>query len=112
MKIMDVTEFYSERGGVRGHLDLKGQVLRQAGHDHVIVAPGPTDAEYDLPGARDLQRTHGSAKAIRIAGLTMPYYPHYQLLLGIDRVRRIVERQKPDVLEVNPSYLAPLPLPR
>ncbi len=112
MKIMDVTEFYSERGGVRGHLDLKGQILRQAGHDHVIVAPGPTDAEYDLPSARDLQRTHGSAKAIRIAGPTLPYDPNYQLLWRIDRVRRIVEREKPDVLEINSPYLAPLALPR
>jgi alpha-1,6-mannosyltransferase len=112
MKIMDVTEFYSERGGVRGHLDLKGQILRQAGHDHVIVAPGPTDAVDHLPGARDLQRLRGSAKAIRIAGPTLPYDSNYQLLWRIDRVRQVVEREKPDVLEINSPYLAPLALRR
>jgi alpha-1,6-mannosyltransferase len=110
MKIMDVTEFYSERGGVRGHLDLKGQILRQAGHDHVIVAPGPTDAAYDLPGARDLQRPHGSAKAIRIAGPTLPYDDNYQLLWRLDRVRRVIAEEKPDVLEINSPYLAPFAL--
>src|SRR5678809_1462989 len=42
VKILDVTEFYSERGGgVRSHLSLKGHVLCQWGHDHLVVAPGP-----------------------------------------------------------------------
>jgi alpha-1,6-mannosyltransferase len=112
MKIVDVTEFYSERGGVRGHLDLKGQILRQAGHHHLIVAPGPVDGIEDLPGgARDLQgdpmRT-GSARVVRLGGPTLPYDPNYQLLWRIDRVRRIVERERPDVLEINSPYLAPL----
>src|ERR1700745_2658634 len=51
MKILDVTEFYSERGGgVRSHLALKGHVLCQLGHEHVVVAPGSHDDETLLVG--------------------------------------------------------------
>ena len=46
MKVLDVTEFYSERGGgVRSHLTLKSHVLCQLGHEHVVVAPGAHDSE-------------------------------------------------------------------
>ncbi|RYG86960.1 glycosyltransferase [bacterium] len=56
MKIVDVTEFYSERGGgVRSHLSLKGHVLCQLGHEHLTIAPGPRDAESFL------ESTAGSA---------------------------------------------------
>src|SRR6266567_997518 len=112
MRIMDITEFYSERGGVRGHLDLKGQILRQVGHHHLIVAAGPTDAVEHLPaGAHHLRaaagRTLGTARAFRVAGPTLPYDSNYHLLWRIDKVRRIVLREKPDVLEINSPYLAP-----
>jgi alpha-1,6-mannosyltransferase len=40
----------------------------------------------------------------------LPYDSNYHLLWRIDRVRRIVEREKPDVLEINSPYLAPLAL--
>jgi alpha-1,6-mannosyltransferase len=115
MKIMDVTEFYSERGGVRGHLDLKGQILRQAGHHHLIVAPGPVDGIEDLPLAQDLHLQSdptraGSARVLRLGGPTLPYDSNYHLLWRIDRVRRIALREKPDVLEINSPYLAPLVL--
>ena len=116
MKIVDVTEFYSERGGVRGHLDLKGQILRQAGHHHVIVAPGPENRTHELAGARESHcppnAETGSARVIRLAGPTLPYDSNYHLLWRVGRVRRIVEREKPDVLEINSPYLAPFVLRR
>src|SRR5712691_10296133 len=117
MRIMDITEFYSERGGVRGHLDLKGQILRQLGHHHVIVAAGATDAvEHLCGGAHHLQpprcRAPGTARVIRVAGPALPYDSNYHLLWRIDKVRRIVVREKPDVLEINSPYLAPLSIGR
>ena len=49
MKVLDVTEFYSQRGGGgRSHLTLKGHILCQRGHDHVVVAPGPTNETTPL----------------------------------------------------------------
>ena len=42
VKIVDITEFYSERGGgIRSHLTSRGHFLCQLGHDHTVIAPGP-----------------------------------------------------------------------
>jgi alpha-1,6-mannosyltransferase len=40
----------------------------------------------------------------------LPYDANYQLLWRLGRVRRIALREKPDVLEINSPYLAPLAL--
>ena len=46
LTIVDVTEFYSERGGgIRSHLTSRGHFLCQSGHDHTVIAPGPRDEE-------------------------------------------------------------------
>ncbi|MBX3188288.1 MAG: glycosyltransferase [Labilithrix sp.] len=110
MKILDVTEFYSERGGgVRSHLSLKSHVLCQLGHDHVVVAPGASDAAEDdgAAGAR-LARREGHARLVRIGGPSSPYDPTYHLLLRFDKIAAIVARERPDVLEIHSPYLAAL----
>lgn len=95
MRVLDVTEFFSERGGgVRSHLTLKGHVLCQLGHEHIILAPG----SLSLPV--------GESRLIRVGGPAMPYDPSYHLLWRPDRVRRIVERERPDVLEIHSPYVA------
>jgi alpha-1,6-mannosyltransferase len=95
MRVLDVTEFFSERGGgVRSHLTLKGHVLCQLGHDHIIVAPGAKT--IPIPGSR----------LIRVGGPSMPYDPSYQLLWRPDIVRAVVEREHPDVLEIHSPYVA------
>lgn len=44
----------------------------------------------------------------RIAGPASPYDPTYHLLLRFDKIADIVERERPDVLEVHSPYLAAL----
>jgi alpha-1,6-mannosyltransferase len=106
VKILDVTEFYSERGGgVRSHLSLKGHVLCQLGHHHVVVAPGARD---EVEEAAPLARGLGSARVIRVAGPASPYDPTYHLLSRFDKIVKIVERERPDVLEIHSPYLAAL----
>lgn len=108
MKILDVTEFYSERGGgVRSHLALKGHVLCQLGHEHVVVAPGPHDDELQLEtDERRLARRAGSARVIRVRGPASPYDPSYHLLLNTSKIRDLVARERPDVLEIHSPYMA------
>jgi alpha-1,6-mannosyltransferase len=109
MKILDVTEFYSERGGgVRSHLSLKGHVLCQLGHDHVVLAPGAQDVVENLDEMLPprLARSGGRARVIRIAGPASPYDPTYHLLLNTHKIRRLVERERPDVLEIHSPYMA------
>ncbi len=109
MKVVDVTEFYSQRGGgVRSHLTLKGHILCQWGHDHVVVAPGPTDETALLVDAAPSSSSEhgGSARVIRIGGRALPYDPTYHLLWRVDKVRAIVRAERPDVLEINSPYVA------
>ncbi|MBS2020403.1 MAG: glycosyltransferase [Deltaproteobacteria bacterium] len=113
MKILDVTEFYSERGGgVRSHLALKSHVLCQLGHEHVVVAPGPPgrpDGAVEAnPESGRLARAEAKARVIRVEGPASPYDPTYHLLLRFDKIAAIVERERPDVLEVHSPYLAAL----
>jgi alpha-1,6-mannosyltransferase len=106
VKVLDVTEFYSERGGgVRSHMGLKSHVLCQLGHSHVVVAPGPRDEEQSDAA---LARSSKGARVIRIAGPASPYDPTYHLLLRFDKIAEIVAREKPDVLEIHSPYLAAL----
>lgn len=106
MKILDVTEFYSERGGgVRSHLTLKSHVLCQLGHDHVVVAPGAEDREDEVGR---LARERGRARVVRVRGPASPYDPTYHLLVAFPKIARIVERERPDVLEIHSPYLAAL----
>jgi alpha-1,6-mannosyltransferase len=124
LKIVDVTEFYSPRGGVRNHLDQKGRILRRLGHQHVIVAPGLHDEAADLPPSPAIDagagadadagtdgtsnRKAGTARVFRVAGPALPYDANYHLLWRLDKVRKLVEREKPDVLQINSPYLAAL----
>lgn len=101
MKVLDVTEFYSERGGgVRSHLTTKGHVLCQLGHDHVVVAPGAKDSEAELA------RGPGSARVIRLRGPATPYDPSYHLFINTSKIRDLVAAEKPDVLEIHSPYMA------
>lgn len=98
MKLLDVAEFFSERGGgVRSYLE---ELLRQGerrGHQVIVVAPGPRDEERRLPG--------GSA-LLRVKGPAMPYDPTYHALLRIGRVRELIRREAPDVVQASAPYVA------
>jgi len=112
LKILDLTEFYSERGGVRNQLDQKGRILRRLGHHHVIVAPGVEDGISDLPPPPGEGNGHskesGTARVFRVGGPTLPYDANYQLLWRLDKVGRIIRQEKPDVFQINSPYLAAL----
>ena len=108
MKVLDVTEFYSERGGgVRSHLSLKGHVLCQLGHEHVVVAPGARDGESAATGDGD-SACEGARppRVIRVRGPAAPYDPSYHLLLDTGKIRDVIARERPDVLEIHSPYMA------
>lgn len=93
MKLVDVTEFYSQRGGgVRTHLTAKAAAAARRGHTHLVLAPGPRRAAD--PGVRYLP------------GPSLPYDPTYHLLWRIGALRRIVRAERPDVLEIHSPYVA------
>ncbi len=103
MKVLDVTEFYSERGGgVRSHLTLKAEHLANRGIEHRVIAPGPRD------DAVTLFDTRARAAALRVRGPSLPYDPTYHLLWRVGRVKSAISHERPDVLEINSPYVAAL----
>ncbi len=103
MKIVDITEFYSERGGgIRSHLTSRGHFLCQLGHEHIVIAPGPRDEDAET--RRDVAA--GVSRVVRIAGPALPYDRTYHLLGRFDKIRALVAALRPDVLEVHSPYLA------
>jgi alpha-1,6-mannosyltransferase len=105
LKIVDITEFYSERGGgIRSHLTNRRQFLAEHRHSHIVIAPGPRDEDI-LGVASETTRVTGS-RLVRLAGPPLPYDPTYHLLHRVDKIRRRVRAEKPDVLEAHSPYLA------
>jgi alpha-1,6-mannosyltransferase len=96
MKILDLGEFYSERGGgVRSYLSALLEASACRGHEVIIVAPGPRNAEERVAGGR----------IIRYRAPRMPYDGTYHLPFRIDVMRRWVRELEPDVLQLSSPYV-------
>lgn len=94
-----MAEFYSERGGgVRSYLGKLFAAAPRAGHEVVVVAPGPRDEAQDVPGGR----------IVRYRGPRMPYDPTYHAPVRVDRMRQLVREAAPDVLQVSSPFLPAL----
>jgi alpha-1,6-mannosyltransferase len=95
MRIVDLCEFYSERGGgVRSYLDRLSRASAGTGHEVFVVAPGPADSREQV----------GGGTVIRFRSPKMPYDPTYHAPLRVDRMRALVRELKPDVLQVSSPF--------
>lgn len=98
MRVLDVTEFYSMRGGgIRSHLEAKSHVLCQRDIPHRIVAPGPENRRQRLGSCGELELLRGPR---------VPYDPTYHALWRPDRVAASIREFAPDVVEVHSAYVA------
>jgi len=90
MKIIDVAEFYADLGGgVRTYINQKLEAGARAGHEVVVVAPGPEDGEEERLGGR----------ICWVKGPPMPLDSRYYVLWREEAVHRILDREAPDVVE-------------
>lgn len=99
MKVLDLTEFYSPRGGgVRRYLAEKARwVAGRPEIDHVVVVP----ADRDAVTLWERTRVH------LVRGPRVPASPGYHFLIAGRRLAHIVRKERPDVIEVGSPYLAP-----
>ncbi|MBV9880822.1 MAG: glycosyltransferase [Gemmatirosa sp.] len=99
LAVLDVTEFYGdESGGVRTYLDRKAAyVARRPWLRHAVIVPGPHDALDDRDGSR----------LYRLGGPRVPMRPPYRFMLALRQPRRIVEHERPDVVEIGSPGLVP-----
>lgn len=97
MRVLDLAEFYSERGGgVRSYLDKMLRFGGPLGHEVIVVAPGPRDEET---------RVAEGGRIVRYAAPRMPYDPSYHAPVGIFRMRALVRELAPDVLQLSSPFV-------
>jgi alpha-1,6-mannosyltransferase len=96
MKIVDVSEFYAERGGgVRTYSEHKLRAASALGHELVIIAPGPRDAESVCAQGR----------VVWVASPRLPLDPRYHVFTSNRAVHAALARERPDVIEGSSPWL-------
>src|SRR5688572_23015415 len=97
MRVLDLAEFYSERGGgVRSYLDKMLHHAGELGHEVVVVAPGPSD---------DDRAVGSGGRIVRYRAPKMPYDPSYHAPLAFRRMRALIDEIRPDVLQVSSPFV-------
>lgn len=96
MKICDVTQFYSPvSGGVKRYLTEKQDYISQyTEHEHILIVPGP----------KNTVERHGRLTTHFIASPRISLTSHYRLVLNVHRVQRLIEEERPDVIEAGEPY--------
>jgi alpha-1,6-mannosyltransferase len=99
LTVLDITKWYGERsGGVRTYLDEKQRyVAGRPDVRHVLV----------IPGERDQMVDDGNTRCYRIRGPRIPSQRQYRFLLAPRTLRRIIEREQPDIIEVGSPIFVP-----
>jgi len=96
MRILDLGEFHSERGGgVRSYSNGLMEAAAVRGHEVILVAPGPNDSAELVRGGR----------VLRYRAPRMPYDGTYHFPYRLGLMRRWVESLRPDVLQISSPYL-------
>lgn len=95
MKIVDVSDSFSDKGGgVRAYVLRKLAAAAAAGHELVVVAPGETDTQEHVAGGR----------VIRIAGPRSPVDRAYGFFDDERALHRVLARERPDVIEASSPW--------
>lgn len=96
MKICDLTQFYSPvSGGVKRYLAEKTAYLRKrAGDRHVLV----------IPGEETTVREDGPTRVYTIASPLLSRKSRYRALINLHAVERILEGERPDIIESGDPY--------
>ena len=97
LKICDLTQFYSPvSGGVKRYLAEKVAYLReQPGDDrHVLI----------VPGERTAVTGDERARVYTVASPLVSRTSRYRMLLNLHAVERVLETERPDIIESNDPY--------
>lgn len=101
MKICDLTQAYTHSsGGVKTYIHEKQRyVQRYTGHQHVLIVPGESDTcDCD-----------GQCTVYTVKGQMLPKCDPYRFIFRLDKVYKILEKEKPDIIELGSAYILPYP---
>ncbi|RYZ09689.1 MAG: glycosyltransferase [Myxococcales bacterium] len=95
LRILDLCEFFSERGGgVRSYLERMGRAALAAGHELTVVAPGAAAGVTQHEGMR----------LVRYAAPRMPYDATYRVPWRLDLMKRWVRESRADVVQISSPF--------
>src|SRR5262245_59330466 len=99
LTVLDITKWYGETsGGVRTYRDAKQRYVRDRGtRRHVLVTPRDRDQMID----------ESSTRRYCVRGPLMPKQRQYRFLLAPRTLRRIIDTERPDVIEVGSPIFVP-----
>ena len=90
MKIVDISEFYSEQGGgVRTYVNQKLEASASEGCETVIIAPNGEDRVEHRPGG----------KIIWVKAPRHPLDPRYHVFWGRQAVHQVLDEEAPQIVE-------------
>lgn len=96
MRIVDVCEFYAERGGgVKTYAHAKLRAGARAGHEVVILAPGKRDERRALEGG----------ELVTIKSPVLPVDTRYHVFHSQRAIHRALDSLSPDVVEASSPYV-------
>jgi alpha-1,6-mannosyltransferase len=99
VRVLDITEWFGETsGGVRTYLNEKtAYVADRPDFAQVLVVPGQEDSVSEQPGMR----------CYRLRGPHIPTQKPYRFMLATRSIRRIIESERPSVIEVGSCFAVP-----
>jgi alpha-1,6-mannosyltransferase len=97
--VLDITKWFGETsGGVRTYLLQKARYVEaRPSLRHVLV----------VPGARDSITAGNGIRCYRLRGPRIPTQRPYRFMLATRSIRRIIEHERPSVIEVGSPFLVP-----
>lgn len=99
LTVLDITKYFGEAtGGIRTYLLAKAAYVQaHPGLRQILVIPGPNDGLAEAGGVR----------CYRLKGPRIPFDQSYRFLLATRTTRRILEHERPDIIEVGSPWLVP-----
>jgi alpha-1,6-mannosyltransferase len=97
LKICDLTQFYSPvSGGVKRYVAEKVRHVqeRTASDEHVLIIPGERDERIEAERSR----------TYTIKSPLISRTSRYRVLLRLEAIERIIERERPDIIESGDPY--------
>jgi alpha-1,6-mannosyltransferase len=99
LTVLDITKFFSETsGGIRTYLLAKAAYVQQRPSLRQVLL---------VPGAEDAVSESGGVRCYRLRGPRIPFDPSYRFLLASRTSRRLVEHERPDLIEVGSPWFVP-----
>jgi alpha-1,6-mannosyltransferase len=96
MRIVDVCEFYSPRGGgVRSYIDRKMALIAEHGHELVVLAPATEDRIEQRPGG---------GRIIWVKAPAMPFDRNYRMFWDAEPIHAWLDRLRPDIVEASSPW--------